>query len=84
MTGKPLQGDDSDVVGSVEHLHVMNVGTYRVFFRAEVDAVNGGDGDPVEVKASNPRYWGTRVMFQVISSGSTRLLSPQKRSWVPA
>jgi hypothetical protein len=50
MTGKPMRGYHSGVLGSVEHLHVMNVGTYRVFFRAEVDAVDDSDGDPVEIK----------------------------------
>ena len=64
--------DDS----SVEHLHVMNIGTYRVFFRAETDAIL--EGSPVEIKASNPRYWGTKVMFQMISSGSTKLCHGQK------
>lgn len=27
----------------------------------------------VEIKASNPRNWGTKTMFQMISSGSTKL-----------
>ena len=73
VTGKPMRGEKSTTICSVEHLHVMNVGTYRVFFRAETDAIDEGDGDPIEIKASNPRYWGTKVMFQMISSGSTRL-----------
>jgi hypothetical protein len=55
----------------IEHLHLLQVGSYRVLFRAEVDAMQ--DGEPVEVKASNPRYWGTKVMFQMISSGSFNL-----------
>jgi len=53
----------------VEHLHVMTVGKkFRVLFRAEVDAVK--DEEPVEIKASNPSNWGTKVMFQMISSAS--------------
>jgi len=36
----------------VEHLHLMQVGSYRVLFRAETDALL--EGEPVEVKASNP------------------------------
>ena len=51
---------------------LMNVGSFRVFFRAETDATDER-GNPVEIKASNPRYWGTKVMFQMISSGSTKL-----------
>ena len=78
MTGKPMEGEDSDVHSFVEHMHVMNVGTYRVCFRAEVDAVDEMDGDPVEIKASNPHHWGTKVMFQMISSGSTRLCNGEK------
>ncbi|CAB9511064.1 expressed unknown protein [Seminavis robusta] len=76
MTGKPLRGhidDGTNVISSVEHLHVMNVGTHRVFFRAEVDAIDEQDGYPVEIKTLSPRHWRTKVMFQMISSGSTRL-----------
>lgn len=76
-----MRGDNSDVVGSVEHLRIMNVGAFRVFFHAEVDAVDDIDGDPVELKASNPRYWGTKVLFQMISSGSTRLCQGVKDRW---
>jgi hypothetical protein len=64
------------VSSNVEHLHVMNVGTYRVFFRAETDAMQG-EG-PVEIKASNPRYWGSKVLFQMISNGSTTLCHGMK------
>lgn len=73
-----MRGEKRNVLGSVEHLHVMIVGTYRVLFRAEADAIDSKDGDPVEIKASNPRYWGTKVMFQMISSGSTRLCHGKK------
>ena len=55
----------------------MNVGEYQVFFRAETDAIME-DSSPVEIKASNPRYWGTKVMFQMISSGSTKLCHGKK------
>jgi len=54
-----------------EHLHVMKVGKYQVLFRAEADAMKGSTS--VEVKASNPQYWGTKVMFQIISNGSPDL-----------
>lgn len=56
-----------------EHLHVMKVGEYRVLFRAEADAMKQPGSALVEVKASNPQYWGTKVMFQMISNGSTDL-----------
>lgn len=65
----------SDTLPSVEHLQVMEVAEKRVLFLAETDAAyHDEDGHhPVEIKASNPRYWGTKVMFQMISNGSTRL-----------
>ena len=61
----------------VEHLHSMSVGSHRVLFRAETDAIL--DDEPVEVKASNPRYWGTKVTFQMVSSGSPMLCHGEKR-----
>jgi len=81
VTGGNL--DDHPEVEFTEHLHVMRIANrYRVLFRAEADAVDprsdGGD-EPVEVKASNPRYWGTKVMFQMISSGSPTLCHGSKR-----
>lgn len=72
MTGKSMAGRDTDVISSSDHLQLLNVSEYKVFFHAETDAVDDG-GYPVEIKASNPRYWGTKVMFQMISSGSTKL-----------
>jgi hypothetical protein len=66
-----LSFSDRPGVEFVEHLHVMMVGSHRVLFRAETDALY--DGEPIEVKASKPRNWGTKVMFQMISSGSPNL-----------
>ena len=63
---------DTKTNTSVEHIHIMKVGERTVLFRAEVDAIDG-NGSALEVKASNPRYWGTKVMFQMISSGSSKL-----------
>jgi len=54
-----------------DHIHEMMVGPYRVLFQAETDGVY--EGELVEVKASNPHWWDTHVMFQMISSGSTKL-----------
>lgn len=62
---------------SVEHIHTMKIGQQTVLFRAEVDAMDA-DSSAVEVKASNPRYWGTKVMFQMISSGSLTLCHGEK------
>ena len=51
-----------------EHLHTMRIGgQYNVLFCTETDAMDG-KGEAVEVTASNPRYWGTRTMFQLISN----------------
>ena len=75
MTGRPMDDVLSDDA-SIEHMHVMNIGTHRVFFSAETDAMM--QNSPVEIKASNPRYWGTKVMFQMISSGSTNLCVGKK------
>lgn len=68
---------DTKNTTDVEHIHTMQIGTKKVLFRAEVDAMHA-DGSLVEVKASNPRYWGTKVMFQMISSGSSKLCHGQK------
>jgi len=74
MTGNRM--DDTSLNESVDHMHIMNIGSHRVLFRAETDAIM--DGSPVEIKASNPRYWGSKVMFQMISSGSTKLCHGEK------
>ena len=68
-------GSMSDTSGKskhVEHIHMMKIEEKTVLFRAEVDAADA-DGSLVEVKASNPHYWGTKVMFQMISSGKSKL-----------
>lgn len=62
---------------TVEHLHTMMIGSKTVLFCAEIDAIDA-EGSIVEVKASNPRYWGTKVMFQMISSGSSKLCQGHK------
>lgn len=80
VTGKPMKGESSDTVSSVEHIQIMDVSGHRVLFGAEADAVHyDNDHDPVEIKASNPRYWGTKVMFQMISNGSTSLCHGTKQ-----
>lgn len=69
---------DTSDFSVVEHLHLMKVGDdHTVLFRAEADAIDE-NGDLVEIKASNPRYWGTKVMFQMISNGSATLCHGEK------
>eukprot|EP00804_Cyclotella_cryptica_P003271 CCRYP_010509-RA/>CCRYP_010509-RA protein AED:0.04 eAED:0.04 QI:261/1/1/1/1/1/3/217/337 len=72
---------DSQETSTVEHIHTMKVGSKTVLFCAEVDAIDS-EGSVVEVKASNPRYWGTKVMFQMISSGSSKLCHGHKNRGV--
>jgi hypothetical protein len=70
VTGESMNDVSADIA-FIEHMHVMKVGTYRVLFQAETDAVSN-DG-PVEVTASNPYHWGTKRMFQLISNGCPTL-----------
>jgi hypothetical protein len=68
----------NDSIEFLEHMQVMEIGTpkFKVLLCAETDAIDDDDDDgtdndnPMEIKASNPQYWGTKVMFQMISSGS--------------
>jgi hypothetical protein len=62
----------------VNHMMVMQIGNYKVFFEAETDAVDS-EGAGIEIKASNPRYWGSKNMFQMISSGFLTLFSGIKK-----
>ena len=71
VTGKNMKAQSS-CIHITEHLHVMKIGDYKVLFCAETDAVDENDR-PVEVKISRPKNWGTKVMFQMISSGSSSL-----------
>ena len=43
-----------------------------MLFRAKADTKDD-DNLPVKVKASNHHYWGSKLMFQMISSGSPKL-----------
>ena len=63
----------SDSVEFVERIQLMEIDAkFKVLLCAEADAIDDGT-DPIEIKASNPQYWGTKVMFQMISSGSPTL-----------
>jgi hypothetical protein len=62
----------------VEHQQLMEVSGFHVLFAAEVDSMDEY-GKPIEITQSNPNYWGTKLMFQMISSGSKTLYSGFKR-----
>lgn len=76
VTGQPMDVVP-DEVEFVEHLHLMQVGKYRVLFMADTDAVDDS-GEPVEVTASNPYHWGTTKIFQTISNGCPKLCQGEK------
>ena len=76
VTGKSMPPKITSVQYN-EHIHTMQVGAFKVLFRAEVDALDEA-GNAVEITFSNPRYWGTRKMFQMISNGSVQMCSGRK------
>ena len=57
--------------GTTYHrIQIMRIGDFKVLVDTEVDAIDEQD-QPVEIKARFPsRYFGTELMFQMISSGS--------------
>ena len=61
---------------AVNHLHTMRVGTKNLLFIAEVNVVAEANS-PIEIEASDPANWGLKVLFQMISSGSSRLCHGQ-------
>ena len=69
--------DTADNPRHVGHAHTMKVGDKTVLFRAHVNAMDA-HGSAVEVKASNSWYWETKVMFQMISSSSSKLCHGEK------
>lgn len=80
VVGKAMPTNTKSI-SFTEHVHVMKVGGFNVLFRAETDALDDV-GDPVEITFSNPRYWETKKMFQMISSGSTKLCAGVKERGV--
>ena len=49
----------------------MDIGTkFKVLMCANVDAIDDGT-DPIEIKTKKRKHWGTEVLFQMISSGTT-------------
>ena len=75
-TGKSFR-DEPDS-SEVSHLQLMEVGEHLVLFSAEVDAMDSNN-DPVEVTSSNPYYWGTKKLYQMVSSGSFTLYSGSRQ-----
>lgn len=70
-----------------EHLQLMEIGRYRVLVSADSDAVEaprprGAGVTPVEIKCGNPRNFGMKVMWQMLSNGSQTLILANKRGRV--
>ena len=76
VTGKPVEQRHDTT--HHESLTLWRIDGHNVMFCAEIDAIDHV-GNPVEIKASNPRYFGTKVMFQMISSGSETLVMADRR-----
>merc|ERR1712025_144340 len=59
----------------------MDMGGFKVLLSAEVDAVieEKNDTFPVEIKSGNPRYFGFKVMLQMIANGAQFLVQAEKR-----
>ena len=74
VTGK---APEEVTYSSFGKLHTMLVGgRFNVLFCANIDAFT--QGEPVEVTASNPRWWGSTTILQLISNGSPRLCHGKK------
>jgi hypothetical protein len=62
----------------LEHMQVMEIDAkFKVLLCAEADAIDD-NMDPIEIKTLHPKSWGTKVMFQMISSGSPTICSGRK------
>ena len=58
---------------SIHKVQTMRIGDFKVLVDTEVDAIDDLN-QPVEIKSGNPKYFGTKLMFQMISSGSRFVL----------
>ena len=74
VTGKSIA--ERSEPAFTEHMHVMQVGDFKVLFIAEVDAMK--DGEPVEVITSNSYFWDIKTCLQCVSSGSPALCHGDK------
>lgn len=69
---------DENDLDSFEHLQVIHIAPgFRTVVCAETDAVDA-DGNLVEVKSRNARYWGSDLALQMICSGSSWLYAARK------
>jgi hypothetical protein len=84
VVGKPITALH-DTKNNLEHLQVLEVSArhnhrhggsgggdsarYKILISGNADGVDT-NGNPVEVKTNKPKYWGTKVMFQMISGAS--------------
>ena len=78
VTGKPVEQRHDTT--HHERLSLWRIDGHNVMFCAEIDAIDHV-GNPVEIKASNPRQFERqmKVMFQMISSGSETLVMCERR-----
>ena len=53
----------------INYLQTMKIGQFTALVDAEIDAIEE-DGSLVEIKSRNPKYFETKLMFQMMSSGS--------------
>jgi hypothetical protein len=77
LTGKKMDGSDDFGLAAHKHLHVVQMGKYKVLLSAEVDAVDQ-KGNPVEIKQGNPDHFHQKVLWQMITSGSKTLALARK------
>lgn len=76
VTGESMaaRATEDSVVG----MQLASVGPFRVFFHAELDAVDA-DGTRVEIKSGNPCRFGEKEMYQMVSSRSSSLVYAECR-----
>ena len=70
VTSESFRGEHRSIESS--HMQLMDVAGYRVLFSAQVEAMDSNN-DPIKITCSNPRYLGTRKLYQMLSSGSLTL-----------
>ena len=71
VTGEKMAAHASE--NRVLSMQLALVGDFRVFFHAELDAVDV-DGTRVEIKSGNPAMFGAKQMFQMVASRSRSLV----------
>lgn len=71
-----IDGDDAinNNLDSVVHLQLMQLGSSKILFAGEVDAMDPSSGNPIEIKFGGMAKRAVRILFQMISSGSLSLI----------